>query len=74
MSERAREKALPVHQIDLRRWALNKAMDESLHNFVASSHWLFAFKHKHHINSRKITKVRDVINFYESVGGDSLKN
>lgn len=74
MFERAREKPLPVHDIDLRRWALKKAMDESLHNFVASSHWLFAFKHKHNITSRKITKVRDVINFYESVRSDSLKN
>jgi hypothetical protein len=58
MFERAREKALPVHDIDLRRWALQRAMDESLHNFVASKHWLHTFKHKHNIVSRKITKVR----------------
>jgi hypothetical protein len=38
MFERAREKALPVHDIDLRRWALKQAMDESLYNFVASKH------------------------------------
>jgi hypothetical protein len=63
MLERAREKALSVHDIDLRRWALKKAMDESLHNFVASAHWLLTFKHKHNITSRKITKVRDVISF-----------
>ena len=60
MFERAHEKALPVHDIDLRRWALKKAMDESLHNFVASSYWLLTFKHKHNIVSRKITKVRDL--------------
>ena len=58
MFERARQKALPVHDIDLRRWALKQAMDESLHNFVASKHWLHTFKHKHNIVSHKITKVR----------------
>lgn len=54
MFERAREKALPVHDIDLRRWALKKAMDESLYNFVASSYWLHTFKHKHNIASRRV--------------------
>ncbi|CAF1673171.1 unnamed protein product, partial [Adineta ricciae] len=57
MFERARENALPVHDIDLRRWALKKAMDESLHNFVASSYWLHSFKNKHNIISRKVTKI-----------------
>jgi hypothetical protein len=59
MFERARENALPVHDIDLRRWAFKKAMDESLHNFVASGKWLYDFKYKHNIISRKVTKVRD---------------
>jgi len=59
MFERARENALPVHDIDLRRWALKEAMDESSHNFVASSHWLYNFKYKHNIISRKVTKVTD---------------
>lgn len=58
MFERAREKALPVHDIDLRLWAVRQAMDESLNNFVASEHWLYTFTHKHNIVSRKITKVR----------------
>ena len=58
MFERARQKALPVYDSDLRRWALKQAMDESLHNFVASKHWLYTFKHKHNVVSRKITKVR----------------
>ncbi|CAF1461217.1 unnamed protein product [Adineta ricciae] len=57
MFERARQKALPVHDLDLRRWALKQAMDESLHNFAASKHWLCTFKHKHNIVSRKITKI-----------------
>ena len=35
MFERARENALPVHDIDFHRRALQKAMDESLHNFLA---------------------------------------
>ena len=58
MFERARENALPVHNIDRRRWALKRAMDESLYNFVAPSHWLYTFKHKHSIVSRKLTKAR----------------
>ncbi|CAF1080655.1 unnamed protein product [Adineta ricciae] len=57
MFEKARGNALSVHDIDLRRWALKKAMDESLHNFTASHHWLLTFKHKHNIVSRKVTKV-----------------
>lgn len=60
MFERGGENALPVHDIDLRRWVLKEAMDESLHNFVASSHWLYNFKYKHNIISRKVTKVRDL--------------
>ena len=35
MFEEARGNALPVHDIDLRRWALKKAMDESLHDFTS---------------------------------------
>jgi hypothetical protein len=61
MFDRARESSLPVHDIDLRRWALKKAMDESLHNFVASSYWLYNFKCKHNIISRKVTKVRNFL-------------
>ena len=61
MFDRARESALPVHDIDLRRWALKKAMDESLHNCVASSYWLYTFKCKHNIISRKVTKVRNYL-------------
>jgi len=56
--ERARGNALPVHEIDLRRWALKKAMDESLHDFAASNHWLDTFKRRHNIISRKVTKVK----------------
>ena len=58
MFDRARDSALPVHDTDLRRWALKKAMDESLHTFVASSYWLYTFKCKHNIISCKVIKVR----------------
>jgi hypothetical protein len=70
--ERAREKALPVHDIDLRRWALKQAMEESLYNFVASKHWLYTFKHKHNIVSRKVTKVRSFKLFEVICEGSSL--
>ena len=59
MFDRAQGFALPVHDTDLRRRALKKAMDESLHNFVASSYWLYTFKCKHNIISRKVTKIRN---------------
>jgi len=58
MFERARGNGLPVHDVDLRRWALKKAMDESLNDFTTSHHWLLTFKYKHNIISRKVTKVR----------------
>jgi hypothetical protein len=61
MFERARGNALPVHDIDLRRWTLKKAMDESLHNSTTSHHWLLTFEYKHNIISRKVTKVRRFI-------------
>ena len=38
--EEARENALPVHDRDLKRWALQKAADEPDFMFDASEHWL----------------------------------
>jgi hypothetical protein len=58
MFERARGNSVLVHEVDLHRWAMKKAMDESLHNFVSSRHWLHTFKNKHNIVSRKFTKVK----------------
>ena len=58
--EQARELFLPVHDLDLRRWALKKAEQESLHEFVASGKWLFNFKIQYNICSRKVTKVSDM--------------
>lgn len=47
-----------VHDRELRRWALSKAKEypELRLDFKASTHWLFDFKTKHSIVSRKITK------------------
>jgi hypothetical protein len=42
---------------DLKRWALQKAADDFILTFEASEYWLRAFKHRHHICSRKITKL-----------------
>jgi hypothetical protein len=56
--ERARDQLYPVHDIDLRRWAIRKARMISLQGFLASDHWISNFKFKHNICSRKITKVR----------------
>lgn len=55
--EEARNRVLSVHDHDLRRWALQKAAEDSVLNFQASEHWLRAFKHRHRICSRKITKL-----------------
>ena len=56
--ERARDLLCPVHDLDLKRWAIRKARMISFHDFVASDHWILNFKHKHNIHSRKIIKFR----------------
>jgi hypothetical protein len=53
----ARNKYLPIHDRDLRRIAIKKAREMKLQNFVASSFWLLSFKRRHHITSRKVTKL-----------------
>ena len=55
--EEARENVLSVHDHDLKRWALQKAVEDSILDFKASKHWLDTFKHLHKICSRKITKI-----------------
>ncbi|CAF3336965.1 unnamed protein product [Rotaria socialis] len=57
MFQEARENILPVHDKDLQRWARQKAAEDSSLIFEASEHWLRVFKHRHHICSRKITKL-----------------
>ncbi|CAF2859243.1 unnamed protein product [Rotaria sp. Silwood2] len=55
--EEARENVLPVHDRDLKRWALQKAADDPSLVFKASEHWLRVFKYRYLICSRKITKL-----------------
>ena len=55
--EEARENVLSVHDHDLKRWALQKAAEDSVLDFKASKHWLDTFKHRHKICLRKITKI-----------------
>ena len=55
--EEARGNVLSVHDHDLKRWALQKAAEDSVLDFKASKHWLDTFKHRHKICSRKITKI-----------------
>ncbi|CAF1957583.1 unnamed protein product [Rotaria magnacalcarata] len=57
MFENARENYLPAHDLDLRRWALQKAKEISLGDFSASAHWVLMFKRRHNIVSRKVTKL-----------------
>ena len=54
---RARKAYLPIHDSDVRRLAIKKAREVNLNDFVASHHWLINFKRRHHISSRKITKL-----------------
>lgn len=51
-----REVRLPLHDRDLRRWALQEAVNLNVSNFRASKFWLHRFKKSHGIVSRKITK------------------
>ena len=53
----AREKFLPIHDIDLHRITLEAAHELDLENFVASNHWLSNFKTRHSIVSRRITNI-----------------
>ncbi|CAF3298275.1 unnamed protein product [Rotaria sp. Silwood2] len=43
----ARGQCLPVHDNDVRCWAIKNAADISLQSFVAGYHWLLNFKHRH---------------------------
>lgn len=62
----ARERALPIHDLDLQRWALKTADEVKLNNFHASHGWLINFKRRHGIVSRRITNMvtrHDVENY-----------
>ena len=51
----ARERALSVHEVDLKRWGLNKAREINFTEFTASNRWLSRLKNGYNIVSRKIT-------------------
>ena len=52
----ARQEYLPVHYLDTCRWARTQAKNENFDNFETSATWLFSFKQRNGITSRKITK------------------
>lgn len=54
--KQARSKGYPIHDRDIRRWALAQAKVESVDNFVASDKWLLNFKRRNRIRSRKVTR------------------
>lgn len=55
----ARDEFKPVHDMDLRRWALQRAAEFPgvRHTFVASPKWVLDFKRRHRVTSRKVTKL-----------------
>ena len=62
--EKARAEHLIVHDIHLKRWALQKAREIDDNTFKASDNWVLRFKRRHALCSRKITKLvtqREVI-------------
>ena len=62
--EKARAEHLIVHDIHLKRWALQKAREIDDNTFKASNNWVLRFKRRHALCSRKITKLvtqREVI-------------
>ncbi len=67
----ARSKCLPIHDRDLRRFAIRKVREMNLLNFVASSFWVLNFK-RHHITSRKVTKfvIKNYMNDREKILND----
>jgi hypothetical protein len=61
----ARERYLPIHDIDLQRWALKASRELGFDDFQASEFWIRTFKNRHKICSRKITNIitkREMLN------------
>ena len=55
--ERARSEFHFVHDIHLKRWALQKAREINDKTFEASDSWVLHFKRRHALCSRKVTKL-----------------
>ena len=53
----ARAQYLPIHDIDLQRWAVKRSKELGLDGFQASEFWIREFKTRHNICSRKITNI-----------------
>ncbi|XP_035708085.1 uncharacterized protein LOC118435775 isoform X1 [Folsomia candida] len=53
----ARTGFLPIHTIDIRRWALIKAKEYPGFNFKACDTWISTFKRRNRISSRKVQKL-----------------
>jgi hypothetical protein len=73
--EKARSEFLFVHDVDLKRWALQKAREIDDKTFKASDNWVVQFKNRHALCSRKVTKLvtqREVLN--SDTINDSAKN
>ncbi|KAI1286302.1 hypothetical protein HDE_11194 [Halotydeus destructor] len=52
--EQAHESGMPIHEIDIRVWALEAAASQDI-EFKASPNWISNFKKKNRISSRKVT-------------------
>jgi hypothetical protein len=52
----ARKKFMPVHSIDLKRWAIDCSKNNSF-GFKACDSWIQKFKKRHRIVSRKAVKI-----------------
>jgi hypothetical protein len=52
----ARDNYLPVHDLDIQRWALSRRNWRIYIIFTASHHWLLNFKKRNGISSRRVTK------------------
>ena len=67
----ARSGFLFIHDIHLKRWALQKAREINHDTFSASDSWLLRFKRRHALCSRKVTKL---ITQREITDSDSIIN
>ncbi|CAF1086923.1 unnamed protein product [Adineta ricciae] len=59
------EQYLPVHDIDIQRWALKSAREVGCNDFQAADSWIHNFKARHSICSRRITNIitkREILN------------